>query len=95
MPVSNGVQISVRLTPKARHNLVEGVIVRSDGTGVLKVRVTAAPEKGNANEALLDLLASAWRLRKTQLSIRTGMKSRNKIVLITGDPAALLTLLGA
>ncbi len=95
MPVRDGLQVSIRLTPKARHNAVEGVIERADGTGALKVRVTAAPEKGNANAALLDLLARFWDMPKSHLSIVAGLGSRNKIVLVKGDSDALLARLGA
>ncbi len=95
LPVSNGVQVSVRLVPNARQNRVEGVIERAEGAGVLKVRVSAAPEKGNANAALLDLLAMVWDVPKSQLSIKAGAASRNKIVLIKGDPDMLLAHLGA
>lgn len=92
-PVSGGVRICVRLTPKARRNLVDGVIQGADGTCVLKVRVTAPPEKGQANAALIDLLASEWGIAKSQMRILTGTRNRNKIVLITGNPEALLAQL--
>jgi len=65
----------------------------ADGTSVLKVRVTAPPEKGRANEALIDLLASEWGIAKTQIRILAGTRNRNKIVLITGDTEALLAQL--
>jgi len=95
LPVSNGVQVSIRLIPNARRNLVEGAVERADGAGALRVRVTAVPEKGNANAALLDLLATVWDVPKSHLSIKTGATSRNKIVLIKGDPDRLLAHLGA
>ena len=93
--VRNGLQDSVRLIPRAKCNAVEGVIERADGARTLKVRVTAAPEKGNANAALLDLLARCWDMPKSRLSIVAGESSRNKIVFIRGDPDTLLAHLAA
>lgn len=93
-PVSNGLQVAIRLIPKARHAVVEGVIERADGAAALKVRVTAAPEKGNANAALVELLAGFWDIPKSHLTIVAGVSSRNKIVFIKGDPDRLLAQLG-
>jgi uncharacterized protein YggU (UPF0235/DUF167 family) len=54
--------------------------------------VTAPPAENRANDALL-LLAREWRLKRRDLSIAGGAKSRNKPVLIAGDPAALMARL--
>jgi uncharacterized protein YggU (UPF0235/DUF167 family) len=58
---------------------------------VLIVSVTAVPEKGKANAALLKLLAKAWGIPKTALSIRAGSKDRQKTVFIETDNAEILT----
>lgn len=55
--------------------------------------VTAPPESGKANAALLKLLAKAWKLPKTSLSVISGATARRKVVHIAGDPATLLTRL--
>ena len=91
--VSGGVQVVVRLTPRASRNLIEGVIVRADGSTAIKARVTAAPDKGDANAALLELLSDYWDIAKSQMRIKAGASSRNKIVLISGDPEMLLARL--
>jgi len=92
MPVrrlANGVSVAVRLTPKAGADRIDGVAVGAAGGRVLKARVTAAPESGKANAALLKLLAKNWKLPKSSLSVAGGAKDRNKVVHVAGDPAAL------
>jgi uncharacterized protein YggU (UPF0235/DUF167 family) len=78
----------VRLTPRARAARIGGV----EG-GVLKIAVTAPAAENQANEALLRLLSREWRLPRGTLSIAAGATSRNKLVHITGDPAALMARL--
>jgi uncharacterized protein len=62
----------------------------ADGRPALKVSVTAPPTEGRANDALVQLLAKQWRVAKRDLAIVSGLKSRDKIVHITGEPALLL-----
>lgn len=94
-PVRNGVQVAVRLIPKAAKDAIEGVIERAGGGFALKARVRSAPENGKANTALLRLLARAWGLPAAQLAIVAGKSDRNKILHIDGDPDALLAHLRA
>jgi uncharacterized protein (TIGR00251 family) len=82
------VRLSVRLTPRAGRERIEGIVA-----GALKVSVTAPPSENQANEALLRLLATEWRLPRRDLSIVQGTKSRNKTVRIAGDPVGLLARL--
>jgi uncharacterized protein (TIGR00251 family) len=87
--LSDGVTVSVRLTPKASADRIEGVVAAMDGAGELKARVTAAPERGKANTALIRLLAKSWKLPKSSLSIAAGGKDRRKVIHVAGDPGAL------
>ena len=76
-------RLRLRVSPGARRTELVG----RHGAG-WKVRVTAAPEGGRANEALLDLLATELRLPRRSLSIVSGHAAREKIVLMEGiDPA--------
>ncbi len=59
------------------------------GGAELCVSVTAAPEKGRANEALLRLLAKQLRRPLRDLDLVAGATDRHKQVLIRGDAAAL------
>ncbi|MEQ8194641.1 MAG: DUF167 family protein [Rhodospirillales bacterium] len=87
--VPEGLQVRVFLTPKAARARIDGLVTDADGTMHLKMSVTAAPEKGKANAAMLKLLAKAWRLPKSSLAVIAGAKERRKTVLAAGDGAAL------
>ena len=88
---ARGVRLFVRLTPKASRNAIQGIAAEADGGCVLKVAVTAVPENGKANQALVKLLAKAWKLPKSAVSITAGATDRRKTLLIeSDDPAALL-----
>jgi uncharacterized protein (TIGR00251 family) len=89
-PASDGVTVSVRLTPKASVNRIQGLIADAGGGMVLKTAVTAVPEKGKANAALIKLLAKAWALPKTSLTVISGVTDRNKVLHIEGDPNVLM-----
>jgi uncharacterized protein (TIGR00251 family) len=68
-----------RVSPGARRSELVGR--HGDGW---KVRVTAAPEGGKANEAVLDLLSERLELPRRSLSIVAGHTAREKIVLMEG-----------
>ena len=84
-----GVRVAVRLTPRAGRNAVTGRAADADGAPLLKAAVTAVPERGAANAALIELLARSWRLPKTGLAVVSGATDRNKVVEIAGGDAAL------
>ena len=86
---SDGVRLAVRLTPKASAERIVGLADEADGGVVLKVAVTAPPEGGKANAALLKLLARAFRLPARDFAVVRGLSDRRKIVAVTGAPSAL------
>jgi uncharacterized protein YggU (UPF0235/DUF167 family) len=83
------VTLHVRVTPNAGVNRIDGTEVRDDGTAVLRVRVTAVPDKGKANTLVTDLLAKALAVPKTAVLLVQGQTARLKTFEIAGDPAAL------
>lgn len=85
-----GVRVRVRLNPKAAGNRIDGRHADGDGRPVLKARVTASPQGGKANAALIRLLAREWGLPKSLLTITAGASARRKTLLIEGDGKALL-----
>ncbi|HVC52221.1 MAG TPA: DUF167 domain-containing protein [Stellaceae bacterium] len=87
-------RIRIRLTPRGRADRIDGVAPAADGSRALKVSVTAPPAENRANEALLRLLAREWRVPRRDLAIVSGATSRDKVVRIAGDPAALLARFG-
>ena len=78
--VNNKIRVIVRLTTKASRNTVTGLAQNADGGGVIKASVTAVPEAGKANTALLKLLAKEWKLPKLTLKIIKGTTVRKKTV---------------
>jgi uncharacterized protein YggU (UPF0235/DUF167 family) len=83
------VRLAVRLAPKASRNRIEGVVAEADGGHVLKVSVTAVPEDGKANAALIKLLAKEWKLPKSAFDIAQGATDRRKSLFISGEPEEL------
>ena len=84
-----GLRLAVRLTPKAGRTRIEGLAAEAQGGVVIKVAVTAVPEGGKANAALIKLLAKEWRLLKTSIAIERGETARRKTLAIAGDGAEL------
>lgn len=78
--------ITIKLTPKASRNAIQGWGVDADGVPVLKVSVTAVPEKGKANAALINLLAKEWRLPKGNFRLIRGETDRLKQLEVTDMP---------
>ncbi|GMU40029.1 MAG: hypothetical protein AMXMBFR23_08950 [Chloroflexota bacterium] len=77
--MSERTRLSVRLTPRASREGIEGV-----RDGVLQVRVSAPPVDGAANEALLRLLAKRLGVPRSALAIVLGDTSRTKVVEVDG-----------
>ena len=92
-PGRGGLLLSVRLTPKSARNEVTGLHTASDGAVSLAVKVTAVPDKGQANTALIETLAKACRLPKSAFALVAGATERNKTLLVTGNPAEVEALM--
>jgi len=69
--------IKVRVQPKSSRNQVDGF-----QDGALRVRVTAAPTEGQANAAVIALLAKTLGVSKSRLEIIRGYSSRDKVVSV-------------
>ena len=85
--------VSVRVTPRSSANVIRGIAADAGGAPALNVTVTAAPEAGKANAALIKLLAKTWKLPKTSLSVVSGAASRRKVLLVSGEPEAVIARL--
>lgn len=77
--------MAVRLTPKASRDRVEGLVANADGSMAVKAQVTAVPEDGKANAALIRLLSKEWRLPRSSISLVSGATDRRKVLFISGD----------
>lgn len=86
---SDGIRLAVRLMPRASRDGIDGVRADADGRPVLRIRLTAPPVEGAANQALIDFLAEILSVRKKDIVIRSGEAGRLKILEITGKPDIL------
>lgn len=76
---SDGVTLVVRATPGAKKNSIQGI-----HAGMLKVSVTAAPEDGKANAAIVQLLAKSLKVSKSRVQLLAGATQRQKKFLLVG-----------
>jgi uncharacterized protein (TIGR00251 family) len=79
IPRKDGITIAIKARPGARRSSIDGV-----HAGSLKVSVTAAPEKGKANEAIIELLADELNISRSSIAIVRGETSSQKTVRIDG-----------
>ncbi|MEH7867723.1 DUF167 domain-containing protein [Rhizobium laguerreae] len=83
-------RLAVRLTPNGGRDALDGIEADGKGEAFLKARVTAVPEKGKANKALILLIAKSLRIAKSSVSLISGETARKKILRIDGDPEDLV-----
>ena len=91
----DGVRVAVRVTPRAGRAAIGEVADDGDGSSVLRVAVTAVPEGGKANRAVIDLLAKSWRLPKSSIRVVSGASARRKVLQVAGEPTTLMQDLSA
>ncbi len=75
----NGVEMTVKVVPGASRDRVAGVL-----GDALKVAVSAPPEKGKANQAVIEILAKALGVKRNAIQIVAGHTQPRKTVLIVG-----------
>lgn len=85
----DGLAIAIRLTPRGGRDGLDGVETLADGRQVLKARVRAAPSEGEANAALIALLAKELAVSRSQIALTAGASARLKRVVVHGDAPAL------
>ena len=91
----DGLRLTVRLTPRGGRDAIDGIETLADGRPVLKIRVRVAPSDGEANAALVALLARELDLPRSTVTLTAGATARLKTVALTGDPQALAARLRA
>lgn len=90
VPLEGGSRITLHIQPRGSRNAVEGL-----HGGALKIRLTAPPVDGAANEALIRFLAEVLGCSRSALTITSGATSRRKTVEIIGQsPAQVSQRLG-
>ena len=74
-----GVLLPLHVVTRAGKNETRGA-----HAGALKVYVTAPPDKGRANKAVIKLLAKTFKTARSGITLKSGEKSRTKVVHIAG-----------
>jgi uncharacterized protein (TIGR00251 family) len=90
---ADGVRLDVRLTPKGGRDAIDGIELLADGRAVLKARVAAPPSEGEANEALVRLVAKAVGVPPRDVALTAGATARIKRLVISGDGPPLIAAL--
>ena len=86
---TQGISVSLRVTPRGGRDDVDGLETLANGRIVVKVRVRAIAEGGEANRAVTELLAKALGVSKRDVRVLSGTTSRLKQIAVDGDPARL------
>ena len=92
VPVRDGLRVALKVMPRAGHDRIGEVA--ADGCIRLKVAVTAPPEGGKANKALIRLLAKQLGVAPGAVTIVAGETQRRKRLRIAGESEALAARLG-
>ncbi len=86
---TQGVSVALRVTPRGGRDGIDGLERLANGRMVLKVRVRAIAEGGEANRAVTEFLAKALGVPKARVRILSGTTSRLKQIAVDGDPREL------
>ena len=86
---TQGISVALRVTPRGGRDDIDGLETLANGRSVVKVRVRAIADGGEANRALTELLAKALGVPKAKVRILSGATSRLKQIAVDGDPARL------
>ncbi|AIL12925.1 hypothetical protein IM40_04415 [Candidatus Paracaedimonas acanthamoebae] len=86
-----GFLVNIRLTPNSKHDEIGGIYLSPEGQAYLKVSVRAIPEDGQANVALICLIASELRFPKTHIVLVKGELSRLKTLLFQVNDVQILS----
>ncbi len=90
---ADGVALTVRLTPKGSRDTIGGIGSLTDGRTVLMARVRAAPADGEANDALIRLIAKTVGVPPRDVALVAGATGRLKRLTVLGDGPALIAAL--
>ena len=86
---NQGISVALRVTPRGGRDDIDGVEALANGRVVLKVRVRAIAEGGEANRAVTELFAKVLGVPKARVRILSGATSRLKQIAVDGDPRKL------
>ena len=78
-PTASGVSLEVQVQPRSSRNQVVG-----EQDGRLKIKLTAPPVEGEANQALINYLAQILDIPRKNIKLLKGESSRHKLIEISG-----------
>jgi uncharacterized protein YggU (UPF0235/DUF167 family) len=90
---AGGLSVVVRLTPRGGRDAIDGIEQRADGQCVLKARVRAVTTEGEANDALIALLAHSSGVPPRDVRLVSGASARIKRLTIAGHGPTLAAAL--
>ena len=77
------------MTPRGGRDDIDGIETLANGRAVVKMRVRAIAEGGEANRAVTELLAKVLGVPRVRIKLLAGATSRLKQVAVDGDPRML------
>jgi uncharacterized protein (TIGR00251 family) len=86
---TGGISVALLVTPRSGRDDIDGVETLANGRSVVKVRVRAIADGGEANRAVTELLAKALGVPRASVRLLSGATSRLKQIAVDGDPAKL------
>ena len=86
---TQGISIALRVTPRGGRDDIDGIETLANGRAVVKIRVRAIAEGGEANRAVTELLAKLLGVPRARIKLSAGATSRLKQVAVDGDPRML------
>ena len=89
----DGVELTVRVTPRGRRNAIGSVVDLGGGRSALAVRLAAPPVDGAANALLCKFVAQQLGVAQSKVRLISGEKSRIKTLHVTGNSAAIVAAL--
>lgn len=85
----DGISLDLRVTPGARQAGIRGIQDVGEGRVALAVAVRAKAREGEANKAVIALIAGALGIAPARISLMTGARARLKSLHLEGDPQTL------
>ena len=86
---AQGISVALRVTPRGGRDEIDGLETLANGRTVVKMRLRAIAEGGQANRAVVELLARALDVPKARVRVLSGTTSRLKQIAVDGDPKKL------
>ena len=88
-------RLRLRVKPGASRHALLGRTVLAENQEAVALAISAPPQGGKTNDAVVALLAKAWQIPKSRLAIVVGATARTKIIEVAGDAAVVSGTLGS